>query len=115
MGIILPGNGDSAGGQIIVPNGRRTEITGPTRKIPIHDNELLHHLRMSQMRGYLRHHRDHLHIVGCTDSGMFACLHCCKRVYNIESKEQQEHFLADHANCRAPTLGDAVGEIVVEV
>lgn len=113
MGLVLPGGGDSASGDIIVPGGRRADLTGPTVKYYIHDNELFYKLRRSQGQGYLRHHKDHHHIVGCTDTGFFACLHCGALVYGIEDKETQADFVNHHALCRPqPALG-AVGELVV--
>lgn len=114
MGLVLPGSGDSASGNIIVPGGRRTEMEGPTVKYYIHDNELLFKLRRSHSQAYLRHHRDHHHIVGCSDTGFFACLHCGQLVYDIASAEVQQQFVNDHRLCRPQPAEGALGEIVVE-
>ena len=113
MTIILPNSGDSLNKSIIVPGGNR-HIEGPTKKIPIADNELYYQVKKSSEDGYLRHHKDYGHIVGCSNTGMFACLNCCYKTFGVASKEQQDEFVANHANCTPTPVECAVGEIVVE-
>lgn len=113
MALVLPNSGDSLNKKIIVPGGNR-HIAGPTKKIYIADSELYHQARKSSEEGYLRHHKDYDHIVGCSNTGMFACLHCCYKTFGVASKEQQAEFVANHANCIPTPVEHAVGEIVVE-
>jgi hypothetical protein len=119
MGLILPGNGQSAGGEIIVPGGRRREIKGPTRKYLLTDLDLIDRLKAAQRGGHLRVHAAVPHLVGCSDSGMFGCLHCEKHIYLGETPEDRVKMLAfinDHRGCRAPnrTFTGAVTDFVIE-
>lgn len=112
MPIILPNSGDSLNKNIILPGGQKT-LEGPTKRIPIADNELYHLVRKSVEEGYLRHHRDYDHIVGCSNTGMFACLNCCYKTFNVDTAEKQNQFVADHAHCPETPVEHAVGEVVV--
>jgi hypothetical protein len=112
MTIILPNSGDSLNKSIIVPGGSR-RVEGPTKKIPIADNELYYLVKKSSEEGYLRHHKDFSHIVGCSNTGMFACLNCSYKTFGVDSAAKQTQFVAEHANCPSTPVEQAVGEVVV--
>ena len=116
MGIVLPGSGDSAGGNIIVPGGRRSDQPpGPTTRYPIHNQDLFPKIKKSQEQGYLNHHRNATHVVLCGNTGLVACL-CCGQSFVCETEEQRplfDAFLAEHVSCRPADETGAVGVVLV--